>query len=200
MSHDKPENIIGYARVSREDQNLRVQMEALKKFWCNKIFEEKKSGKNRSRPALKECLESLQEGDLLVVFKLDRLGRDLVDLITICRELNEKKVHFRSLGESIDTETPMGKFFFHLMGALAQLERDRISERTKAGLKAVRARGVHTGRPWKKNHKDLVNQCRAFRRRQLASVEDMSLKEFCEGIGISKSTYYNYLSGRVKAI
>jgi DNA invertase Pin-like site-specific DNA recombinase len=189
--------VIGYARVSKEDQNLRVQNEALTKFGCSKIFKEKKSGKDRSRPALKECLAFLGKDDTLVVYKLDRLGRDLVDLISICKELGEKEVSFRSLGESIDTETPMGKFFFHLMGALAQLERDRISERTKAGLKAVRARDVHTGRPWKKNHDNLVDQCKKFRKRQLVGKEEMPLKDFCEGLGISKSTYYNYLNGRV---
>jgi DNA invertase Pin-like site-specific DNA recombinase len=191
--------VIGYARVSREDQDLQIQKDALSKYGCELVFEEKKSGKDRSRPALKACLDELREGDELIVYKLDRLGRSLSDLIDIINELKERQVEFRSLGESIDTKSPMGKFFFHLMGALAQLERDRISERTKAGLDAVRRRGVHTGRPWKENHDILVEQCKKFRQQHIAGNEPLPLKDFCKGLGISKTTYYNYLNGETKA-
>src|SRR5664280_2379752 len=139
--------LIGYARVSTDDQNADLQKDALKKAGCIKVFTDKASGSLASRPQLDRMLDQLRPGDVVVVWRLDRLGRSLKNLIALVEGLAEREVGFRSLSESIDTTTANGKLFFSLMGALAEFERDLIRERTMAGLAAARARGRVGGRP-----------------------------------------------------
>lgn len=147
---------VGYARVSTVEQNLDLQTKALKKAGCEKVFRDRGvSGSQRSRPQLDKALQSLQEGDVLVVWKLDRLGRSLSHLIDIVGELGDREVGFSSISESIDTTSAGGKLIFHVMGALAEFERSLIVERTKAGLDAARARGTTLGRKRKLSHEQL---------------------------------------------
>ncbi|MAW79365.1 MAG: hypothetical protein CMI63_03950 [Parvularcula sp.] len=139
---------IGYARVSTIDQNLDLQIEALKSAGCEKIYEDEGvSGAKASRPGLEELLKHLQRGDVLIVWKLDRLGRSLRHLIDLIGMFEERGIGFTSLSDGIDTTTPLGKLFFHISGAFGEYERNLISERTKAGMEAARARGVRLGRP-----------------------------------------------------
>jgi DNA invertase Pin-like site-specific DNA recombinase len=137
----------GYARVSTDDQNADMQHAALKRDRCRKIFtDDGLSGATTKRPSLLRCLKTLQRGDTLVVWKLDRLGRSLRDLIAMLDDLRERGVKFRSLTEQIDTETPTGRAMWQMIGVLAELERSLISERTRAGVKAAQRRGVKFGR------------------------------------------------------
>jgi DNA invertase Pin-like site-specific DNA recombinase len=138
----------GYARVSKDEQNPALQMDALKKAGCDRdrIFHEKRTGATSNRPALRRCLKKLEPGDPLIVWKLDRLGRSLRDLITMLDDLKQRGVKFRSLTEAIDTETPTGRAMWQMIGVLAELERSLISERTRAGVKAAKERGVKFGR------------------------------------------------------
>jgi len=137
----------GYARVSTDDQNADMQRAALKKDGCKKIFtDEGLSGATSNRPALRRCLKTLDRGDSLTVWKLDRLGRSLRDLITMLDDLKQRGVKFRSLTEHIDTETPTGRAMWQMIGVLAELERSLISERTREGVKAAKQRGVKFGR------------------------------------------------------
>ncbi len=138
--------LIGYVRVSTNDQNTALQRNALECAGCELIFEDKISGKVSDRPGLKKVLRTLSEGDTLVVWKLDRLGRSMRHLVVLVEEMRERGVNFRSLTDSIDTSTPMGRFFFHVMGALAEMERELIVERTRAGLAAAREDGRIGGR------------------------------------------------------
>ncbi|WP_077875519.1 recombinase family protein [Escherichia coli] len=138
--------LIGYVRVSTNDQNTDLQRNALNCAGCELIFEDKISGTKSERPGLKKLLRTLSAGDTLVVWKLDRLGRSMRHLVILVEELRERGVNFRSLTDAIDTSTPMGRFFFHVMGALAEMERELIVERTKAGLEAARAQGRIGGR------------------------------------------------------
>lgn len=138
--------LIGYIRVSTNEQNTDLQRNALKGANCDLILEDKISGKTRDRPGLKKALRILGRGDTLVVWKLDRLGRSMQHLVMLTEELRERGVNFRSLTDSIDTSTPMGRFFFHVMGALAEMERELIIERTRAGLAAAREKGRVGGR------------------------------------------------------
>jgi len=133
--------LVGYARVSTQDQNLDAQRDALQKIGCDEIFEEKITGKKRERPELDFCLRTLRQGDVLVVWKLDRLARSLKDLVEMISELDERKIGFKSVTESIDTTSAGGKLIFHIFGALAEFEHNLIRERTLAGLAAARARG-----------------------------------------------------------
>ncbi|HAV2128268.1 recombinase family protein [Enterobacter hormaechei] len=137
---------IGYVRVSTNDQNTVLQRNALECAGCELIFEDKMSGKTSDRPGLKKVLRTLSEGDTLVVWKLDRLGRSMRHLVTLIEDLRGRGINFRSLTDSIDTSTPMGRFFFHVMGALAEMERELIVERTRAGLAAARQQGRIGGR------------------------------------------------------
>lgn len=145
---------IGYARVSSEDQNTDLQIDALKKADCQEIFQEKVSGKSKDRPELETCLRVLREGDTLIVWRLDRLGRSLEHLVQIVSELETRKIGFKSLTESIDTTNAGGKLIFHIFAALAEFERNLIRERTIAGLKAARARGRIGGRKSKLTKSD----------------------------------------------
>lgn len=137
---------IGYVRVSTNDQNTALQRNALECAGCELMFEDKMSGKTSDRPGLKKVLRTLSEGDTLVVWKLDRLGRSMRHLVTLIEDLRGRGINFRSLTDSIDTSTPMGRFFFHVMGALAEMERELIVERTRAGLAAARQQGRIGGR------------------------------------------------------
>src|SRR6184192_2483038 len=138
---------IGYARVSTQDQTLNLQKDALEKLGCNKIFTDTSSGTKAERNGLEEALEYVREGDTLVVWRLDRLGRSLKHLIETISQLDTRKIGFKSLTENIDTTTSGGKLIFHIFGALAEFERNLIRERTNAGLEAARARGRKGGRP-----------------------------------------------------
>ncbi|MGR2148593.1 recombinase family protein, partial [Salmonella enterica] len=138
---------IGYIRVSTIDQNIDLQRNALTSANCDRIFEDRISGKIANRPGLKRALKYVNKGDTLVVWKLDRLGRSVKNLVALISELHERGAHFHSLTDSIDTSSAMGRFFFHVMSALAEMERELIVERTLAGLAAARAQGRLGGRP-----------------------------------------------------
>ena len=179
--------LIGYARVSTFDQNLDLQKDALTKEGCERIIEETASGKNTERLGLNSIKEILRAGDTLIVWRLDRLGRSLKDLIEWVNYLDDKGVAFKSLQESIDTSTSTGKLIFHIFGALAEFERNLIRERTQAGLMAARARGRLGGRP-KSLDKD--------KRHAVAKLyEDgkMPVMEICQMFNISKPTLYKYV-------
>ena len=138
--------IIGYARVNTQDQNPELQVDALEKAGAEQVFQEKFTGTLRERPELSQCLRMLRQGDVLVVWKLDRLARSLKDLVEIVQDLQDRGIGFKSLTESIDTTSSGGRLVFHIFGALAGFERDLIRERTIAGLEAARARGRKGGR------------------------------------------------------
>ncbi|ELM7942734.1 recombinase family protein [Escherichia coli] len=138
--------IYGYARVSTNHQDTELQLTALKSAGCEKIFEEHASGRKSNRPALKKLLRTLNAGDTLVVWKLDRLGRSMRNLVLLVDELRQRGIHFKSLTDSIDTSSTMGRFIFHIMSALAEMERELIVERTRAGLAAAREKGRIGGR------------------------------------------------------
>ncbi|GGY59472.1 TPA: recombinase family protein [Vibrio cholerae] len=139
--------IIGYARVSTTDQDTALQLDSLNMAGCERVYQEAFSGASRERPELLRCLDALREGDTLTVWRLDRLGRSLKDLVAIISDLETKGVGFRSVTEAIDTTTAGGKLIFHIFAALAEFERSLIQERTKAGIQAARARGRKGGRP-----------------------------------------------------
>jgi DNA invertase Pin-like site-specific DNA recombinase len=138
--------LIGYARVSTQDQNLDLQIDALTKAGCKKLFQEKMSGSRAARPEFSKALDALREGDTLVVWKLDRLGRSVKNLVDLVGELHKQGVQFKSLTDAIDTATPSGRFFFHVMASLAQMERELTIERTRAGLEIARKLGRKGGR------------------------------------------------------
>jgi DNA invertase Pin-like site-specific DNA recombinase len=145
--------LIGYARISTTDQNLDLQIDALEKAGCDNIFRDTVSGANADRPGLAQAMTFMREGDVFIVWKLDRLGRSLRDLIDIISALRQHGIGFRVLQESIDTTTPAGELIFHIFGALAEFERALIRQRTQAGLQAARMRGRKGGRPKKLNPK-----------------------------------------------
>lgn len=138
--------LIGYARVSTQDQNLELQYEALRKAGCEKIVEDQVSGSRADRPGLNRVMELLREGDTLVVWKLDRLGRSVKHLVDLVSKLSNSGIHFQSLTDAIDTSTTSGRFFFHIMASLAQMERELTVERTRAGLEVARQLGRTGGR------------------------------------------------------
>lgn len=178
---------IGYARVSTLDQNPELQEDALKAAGCEKIFIDKVSGSVVARLNLNKAKELLRSGDTLVVWRLDRLGRSLKDLIDWSRWLEENGIALQSLHEVIDTSTPTGKLTFHIFGALAEFERNLVQERTQAGLKAARARGRVGGRPKALN----------YDKRQLAinlyNEKKTPIRKICNMMGISKPTLYAYI-------
>lgn len=173
---------IGYARVSSEDQNLGLQFDALTAAGCDRIFEEKESGAKCDREILAECLAALSPGDILVVWRLDRLGRSLKHLIDTVEKLKTRNIGFNSLTESIDTTSPTGELIFHIFAALAQFERQLIRQRCSAGMKAAMARGQHCGRPQTATFKIQAVE-------QLIMAGD-SVAIACLKVGINKSTYY----------
>jgi DNA invertase Pin-like site-specific DNA recombinase len=145
---------IGYARVSTVEQNLDLQLDALKKYGCETIYQENASGKDSERLELMACLKSLREGDTLVFWRLDRLGRNLKDLVTIVNDLKDRGIFIASITENIDTSTPTGNLIFHIFASLAEFERNIIRERTNAGLASARTRGRTGGRPEKLSGKE----------------------------------------------
>ncbi|WP_436800044.1 recombinase family protein [Trueperella pyogenes] len=178
---------IGYARVSTEDQKLDRQVDALERAGCEKIFVEKASGMKDARPELDRMLNMIREGDDVVVVKLDRISRSTKHLIELSETFDRMGVNFVSLGDSIDTTTPMGRFFFRVMASIAELERDMIAERTKDGLEAARARGHAGGRP--KAPEGAVS--RALRMYESGAF---TVREITEATGVSKSTLYRNLA------
>jgi len=180
--------LIGYARVSKIDQNLNLQIDALKRVGCSKIFTDQVSGSIKSRPQLEQALDFLRAGDILVVWRLDRLGRSLRHLIELVAELQEKEIGFRSLTEAMDTTTSGGKLIFHIFGALAEFERNVIQERTRAGLEAARARGRKGGRKPKLTEKQQQVAVKLYHEKA------HTVEEICRIMGISKPTLYSYIN------
>lgn len=184
---------IGYARVSTKEQSLNLQEDALRKAGCEKIYSEQISGAKSERPELQEMIKHLRQGDIIVVWKLDRLGRSLRDLVKLVATFQDSGVGFQSLQDTIDTTTPTGKLTFHLFAALAEFERDIISTRTKAGLAAARARGRKGGRPKGLSKKA---QDKARLAESLYQEKERSITEICDHLHISKPTLYRYLRSR----
>ena len=178
--------LFGYGRVSTDDQNLDLQIDALDKFGCEMIFTEKITTRKEDRPQLDEMLNKLRQGDKVVIYKLDRISRSTKHLIELSETFEKMGVDFISIQDKIDTSTSMGRFFFRTMASIAELERDIISERTKAGLESARARGRNGGRPPK--NKTKINLAL-----KMYNSKDHTLKEITEATGISKGTLYNYL-------
>lgn len=174
----------GYARVSTEDQNLDLQLSAL--AGCDRIFQDRMSGARADRPGLQEALSHLRNGDVLAVYKLDRLGRSVKDLVTLVNELEAKGIHFQSLTDQIDTSTPAGRFFFHVMASLAQMERELIVERTRAGLEAAKKQGRTGGRRRKMTDSKLESA-----RKLLAAGTPP--KDVAANLGVSIPTLYRWL-------
>ncbi len=183
--------IFGYARVSTEQQNLDRQLDALKKYGVDMIYNEKMTGTKRDRPELTKLLDRMTEGDTVVIESLSRLGRSTKDLIELTELFQSKGVHLVSLKESIDTSTSTGKLLFTLMSAIAQFERDVIADRTREGLNAARARGRKGGRP--KIDTDAVKKAI-----KLYNTGEYSLKEIEDLTGIKKSTLYRNLPKKVE--
>ena len=184
---------IGYARVSTKDQDLSLQIDALEKAGCRKIYREKITGATRDRSVLLKMIEHLREGDTVVIWKLDRLGRSLKDLVHLVTEIQSRGAALQSLNDAINTSTPGGKLTFHLFAALAEFERDIIRERTLAGLAAARARGRKGGRKKglskKAEHIAVVAE-------KLYTEETLTTAEICQELDISRSTLYRYLRHR----
>ncbi len=185
--------LIGYARVSTQEQTLDLQLDALHKAGCDtdKTYKDKISSRKADRPGLKQALDQLRAGDTLVVWRLDRLGRSLQELITLVNTIHANGAGFKSLTESMDTTTSGGKLIFHFFGALAEFEREVIKERTIAGLQAARARGRLGGRP-KIQSRDPKKIALA---RQLYDDGHMTVQEICDTLHIGRATLYRYISG-----
>ena len=174
--------IIGYVRVSTQDQNPEFQIDALEKAGCEQIFQEKFTGKLRERPELSQCLRTLRKGDIQIVWKLDRLARSLKDLVEIVQELQDREIGFRSLTESIDTTSSGGRLVFHILGALAEFEHDLIRERTIAGLQAARARGRKGGR------KPAMSDVDVKKAAAMLLDPNITKKEVAEHFAVSRTT------------
>lgn len=185
---------IGYARISTKDQNLDLQIDGLKNSGCEKIYFDVSSGSKSSRPQLDDMVKNIRKGDVIVIYKLDRLGRSLKHLIDFVNEMEQKGIGLKTLtGFSIDTTTPHGKFTFNIFAALSEFERDLIRERTNAGLLAARARGRMGGRP-KGLSKDGENK--AMVAEILYKEGKLSVQQIANQLGISKKTLYLYLRHR----
>ena len=178
---------IGYARVSTEDQHLGLQRDALQRAGCGVIYEEAASGKNAVRPELEQCRKALRSSDTLVVWRLDRLGRSLPDLVQIVADLERSGISFESLSEKIETNSAAGKLVFHVFAALAEFERSLIRERTHAGLAAARARGRSGGRKPKLGEKQ-VREIKALLRDPDIQVADVARR-----YGVSRTTLYKHV-------
>jgi len=178
--------VFGYARVSTEQQNLDRQLDALKKYGVDMIYNEKMTGTKRDRPELAKLLDRMTEGDTVVIESLSRLGRSTKDLIELTELFEQRGVHLVSLKEQIDTSTSTGKLLFTLMSAVAQFERDVIADRTKEGLKSARARGRTGGRP--RTNPDAVKKAV-----KLYHTQQYSIREIEELTGVKKSTLYRNL-------
>ena len=180
---------IGYARVSTEEQGLNMQLQALKQAGCDKIYSDKVSGICPHKPGLEEALSFARDGDTLVVWRLDRLDRSLKELISFLERLEERGIQFVSLTDAIDTSSPGGRLFFHMIGALAEFERNIIRERTKAGLQAARAAGKRLGR------REKITQEQWATILPRIETGQMTLSEAARLLGVDKST----VSRRYKA-
>lgn len=179
--------LVGYARVSTQEQTLDLQLDALRKAGCDRIFTDTISGAKQERKGLNEALEFMRAGDTIVVWRLDRLGRSLKHLIETVTALADRRVGFKSLTEQIDTTTSGGKLIFHVFGALAEFERDLIKERTQAGLQAARSRGRQGGRPRRLDEKKIKML------QTLYADKSNSVEEILTTLGISKSTLYRHV-------
>src|SRR5712691_6418776 len=186
--------LIGYARVSTSDQTLNLQRDALEHIGCSKIFKDIISGAKAERKGLEDAKNYVREGDTLVVWRLDRLGRSLKHLIETITNLNNRKIGFKSLTENIDTTTSGGKLIFHIFGALAEFERDIIRERTMAGLQAARARGRVGGRP------KAMNPKKASIAQALYNDQNNSIADICKTLNISRATLYRYIQVKSKEV
>ncbi len=182
IATDAP-HCIGYARVSTDDQDLALQLDALGKM-CKSIYSEKVSGAKAVRPQLSACMQALRKGDLLVVWRLDRLSRSMPELLTLTSELEKKGVGLRSLTENIDTSSASGKLTFHMFSAMAEFERQTIKERTNAGLQAARARGRVGGRAPIVSKKDKREMLALYK------ANSSSVVSICKRYKISRSTFY----------
>ena len=178
---------IGYARVSTGEQNLDLQTDALEAEGCERIYTDELSGATAERPGLQDAMDYAREGDVLVVWRLDRFGRSLKDLIAKVETLGDKGVEFKSLKENLDTTSSAGRLQFHIFGALAEFERDLNHERTMAGLRAARARGRTGGRPRALSEEDLPEL------QALMRDPDVPVRRICERFEISKATLYRYV-------
>lgn len=179
--------LVGYARVSTDDQKMDLQMDALKAAGCEQFFSDQISGAAKTKAGLDEALNYLRVGDTLVVWKLDRLGRTVKGLVDLVQALQEKGIQFRSLTDGIDTSTSAGRFFFHVMAALAQMERELIHERTMAGLKAARARGRLGGRKAKMDASKVKSAKHLLE-------SGLPAKEVAQNLGVSRATLYRALA------
>jgi DNA invertase Pin-like site-specific DNA recombinase len=179
--------LIGYGRVSTGEQNLNLQIDALKQAGCEQVYTDEMSGAKTERPGLQKVWLYLREGDTLVVWRLDRLGRSLKDLVQKVEDLQRRGVGFRSLQESIDTTSSVGKFQFHVFSALAEFERDLIRDRTMAGLRSARARGRTGGR------KRALDDEQVKLASKLMKNPEVSVKEICRTLRVSRTTLYRYV-------
>lgn len=184
--------LIGYARVSTQDQSLELQREALVEAGCQRVHEDKVSGTRADRPGLAKAMEVLREGDTLVVWKLDRLGRSVKQLVDLVGELHKQGVQFKSLTDAIDTSTPSGRFFFHVMASLAEMERELIIERTRAGLDVARQLGRKGGRKPKMTESKIESA-----RKLLAS--GVPAKDVAKNLGVSVPTLYRWVPATAQA-
>jgi DNA invertase Pin-like site-specific DNA recombinase len=185
--------LIGYARVSTAEQELRLQLDALERAGCDRVFTDKASGKRTDRPGLSEALAFARPGDSLVVWKLDRLGRTMKGLVDLAAALETRGIDLKSLTDGIDTKTPAGRFFFNVMAALAVMERDLIVERTNAGLEAARKAGKVGGRR--------TVMTPAKKQAALALMaNNVSAKDIAASIGVSLATLYRHLPSEDKLI
>lgn len=180
---------IGYARVSTKDQNLDLQIEALEKAGCEKIYQEKISGATKNRPELDKMIEQFREGDELYVWRLDRLGRSLKNIIDLVLSLSDKGIIIKGLVDGVDTSTINGRLFLNLMASLAEYERELIRERTNAGLQAARARGRLGGRP-KGYTKETISKLLVMR--SIYKNQTLAPKEIYEPLGLTRATFYRY--------
>ncbi len=181
--------LIGYARVSTSDQNLALQIDALQKAGCKKIYQDELSGAKDNRPGLLKALEQLRSDDTLVVWKLDRLGRSVKSLIELVSDLDSKNIHFKSITDSIDTSTPSGRFFFHVMASLAQMERELIVERTKAGLLAAKKQGRVGGR------KRIMTNSKLANAKKLLEAGALP-RDVAKDLGVSLATLYRWVPAK----
>ncbi|MEM8516067.1 recombinase family protein [Janthinobacterium sp. CAN_S7] len=184
--------LIGYARVSTQDQNLELQREALTKAGCQKVFEDKVSGTRADRPGLAKAQEILREGDTLVVWKLDRLGRSVKQLVDLVGELHKQSIQFKSLTDAIDTGTPSGRFFFHVMASLAKMERELIVERTRAGLDVARQLGRKGGRKPKMTESKIESAKKLL-------TSGVPAKDVAKNLGVSVPTLYRWVPASTQA-
>jgi DNA invertase Pin-like site-specific DNA recombinase len=184
---------LGYARVSTQEQNLALQLDALKNVGCDKIYQEKISGASADRPELKKLLELIREGDTLVIWKLDRLGRSLGHLIALVADLEQRQIGLLSLNDPVDTTTAQGRLIFRIFASLAEFEREVIRERTLAGLASARRRGQLLGRP---KGLSKAAQQKARIAESLYKEASYSVEQIARELSISKTTLYKYLRER----